>query len=185
MSFFREFLSGNLPELVNGGRIGEIRSHVIMGVTGYRKDLPAPFKTPVLFISPIPTQTRKTLCLPIDAISGYFRPRYTPLQPEWRKNWRNCKTIMSFFREFMSGNLPELVNGGRIGEIRSHVIMGVTGYRKDLPAPLKPPVLSFPKYPHRPGKRYTLQLMLLAVISGHDIPLFNRNGGRIGGIAKQ
>jgi len=44
---------------------------------------------------------------------------------------------------------------------------------------------SFPKYPHRPGKRYTLQLMLLAVISGHDIPIFNRNGGRIGGIAKQ
>ncbi|PKL69205.1 MAG: hypothetical protein CVV30_06405 [Methanomicrobiales archaeon HGW-Methanomicrobiales-1] len=79
-------MSTILPEPANGARKGEIWSHVIMSVPGYRKDLPAPLKNPYSFISPIPMQTRKTICLPIDAISGYFQPHFTHIQPKRRKN---------------------------------------------------------------------------------------------------
>jgi hypothetical protein len=86
----------------------------------------------------------------------------------------------------MLKNLPEQVNGARIAEIWSHVIWCVPGCRNDLPDKYsKPRILSFPTYPSRPEKRSAPQLMLLADISGHDLPTFNRNGGRIDGIGKQ
>jgi hypothetical protein len=72
-----------------------------------------------------------------------------------------------------------------MAEIWSHVMIGVSGSRGNLPAPLKNCILSFPPYPRKPGNRSASQLMLLADISGCILPVFSRNGGRNGGIKKQ
>ncbi len=107
-----------------------------------------PSQNPYFYISHIPPQTRKTIRLSIDAISGYFRPRYASLQPKRRKNWRNCKTIVSFFREFMSENLPEPANGARIVEIWSHLFHALLPFNRrgnrlipgpDYPGCIPPP----------------------------------------------
>jgi hypothetical protein len=104
----------------------------------------------------------------------------------------------------MAENLPELSNGAYMTEIGSTAFcgnkggsisdwrsgsflswrkqIGVSGSRKDLPAPLKNRILLLLTYPSKPGKRFTPQLMLIADISGTCTPFFSRNGGEIGGI---
>jgi len=57
---------------------------------------------------------------------------------------------MSFFREFMSENLPEQANGARMAEIWSRIIIGVPGCREDLPAPSKTVFFHFPHTPANP-----------------------------------
>jgi len=141
-------MSENIPEPANGACRGEIWSHVIRGIPGCREDLPAPLKTRILSFLTYPYRPGKRsesqLMLLAD-ISGRSLPVFS------RNGGRIdgiLKTIVSFFYEFMSENLPERANETLTGEIWSHIFHALLLLKRggdrlipyrDYPGRIRPP----------------------------------------------